>query len=153
MKIQTFDPKYIDDMARLFAEAYSEPGSEWDTQTAKAYIERDYKECADYCLMALTDDNQIMGAVFCAVHPYYKSKFLLIDVLQVKKEFRNQGVAKKLLRSLVDIAKKDGFTGMHMLADERGDFPMGWYKRLGFKSTHWVECEADIDVVEKGLGE
>ena len=90
MKILPFNEKYVGEMAELFASVYSEPGYEWDARTAKEYIERDYKYYPDFCFMALNEKDEIMGAIFCAVHPYYKSKMLLIDTLQVKDEYRKK---------------------------------------------------------------
>ncbi|MBD3328886.1 GNAT family N-acetyltransferase [Candidatus Dojkabacteria bacterium] len=147
MKIMKFSPKYIDEMARLFAEAFSEPECEWDIPTAKAYLERDYKYYPDYCLMAINKDQEIMGAVFCAVDPYFRSRMLLVDSLQVKSQFRKQGVAKALLREVFEKAKNEDFRGVHFLADETVDFPRGWYERLGFKKSCWTEYEADMSAI------
>jgi hypothetical protein len=66
MEIKKFSEKYINEMAELFVEEYSEPDYEWDVDTAKAYLERDYKYYPDFNLMALNEEDEIMGAVFCS---------------------------------------------------------------------------------------
>ncbi len=144
MKIQQFSEEYIDEMAQLFMDVYSEPGYEWDLETSKKYLERDYKYFPEICLVALDDDGIVMGAVFCSIDPYYKSKMLFVDSLQVKDEYRKNGVARSLLSSVFQKAREEGFHGVHFLADERFDFPRGWYERLGFEKTNWVEYEAEM---------
>ncbi len=145
MKITQFSDQYLDEMAALFALSFSEPGREFDLPTAKAYLERSYRDDPSYSLMAVTDDEEIMGAIFCSITPYYRSQILLVDVLQVKKKYRAHGVGKKLLAEAIRKAKEAGCFGVHFLADERVSFPKGWYERLGFEKTHWVEYEAALE--------
>ena len=45
-------------------------------------------------------------------------------------------------------AKELGFYGVHFLADERLDFPKGWYEKLGFEVTNWVEYEAHMSEIK-----
>lgn len=151
MKIEKFDAKHAEEMAELFAKTYSVPGYEWDTKTSRGYLERDYKYYPDYCYMALDDDSKIMGAVFCMVDPYFKSKMLLVDSIQVKEKYRKRGVAKKLLLTVFEKAKSEKFHGVHFLVDETLDFPRGWYEKLGFKKSSWVEYEADMDNINFAL--
>jgi GNAT superfamily N-acetyltransferase len=148
MKITKFSPKYAEEMAQLFVDVYSEPGYEWDIKTAKAYLERDYKYFPEFCLMALNGKEEIMGAIFCSIDPYYKSMMLFTDSIQVFEKHRRKGIAKRLLAKVLEKAKEKGFYGVHMLADERPNFPKGWYERLGFEKTHWVEYECRMKDLE-----
>jgi len=145
MKILDFTDEYLDDMSQLFMEVYTEPGYEWDMETAKKYLERDYKYFPEYCFVAVDDYDECMGAVFCSIDPYYKGKLLFIDSMQVKEKFRRQGVGKSLLKKVIETARDNGVSGVHFLADARIDYPKEWYERLGFETTGWTEYEAEID--------
>lgn len=144
MKIVTFEEKYINEMAKLFVNVYSEPGYEWDIATATKYLQLNYNNFPKYSLIALSESKKCIGGIFCKVNSYYKGKFLFIDTVQVKKEHRKQGVAKLLIKSVLQMAEKDEMTGVHFLADKRKKFPMNWYKKLGFEETNWIELEAKI---------
>ena len=138
-------------MAELFIHVYSEPGAEWDKKTAKAYLSKDYKNYPEFCLVALDDGGKAMGAIFCSADPYYKSKLLFIDSLQVKTEHRNKGVAKRLLFAVAKKAKEKDYRGIHLLTDERQIFPKKWYEKLGFAKTGWVEYESDFKDINLDL--
>ena len=143
MNIVPFDEKYMDEMAELFVDAYSEPDCEWDMETARKYLKRNTDEFGEYCFLAV-ENNECLGGVFCKLDPYCKGYFLLVDSLQVKKKFRKNGVATKLLRKVFEVAKENGVDGVHLLADGRKGFPKSWYKRMGYEPTGWVEYEAKL---------
>ncbi len=151
MEVKQFLEQYIDEMAQLFVDAYSEPGYEWDIETARNYLERDYKYFPELNLMAVNESGEIMGAIFCSVDPYYKTKLLFVDSLQVKKRHREQGIGKKLLLSVIKKAKKKGYQGVHFLADNRVNFPKSWYEKLGFEKTSWVEYESGMENIKLDL--
>ncbi len=148
MKIKKLESKYLDDMAELFVAEYSEDaeGRKWDKAKAKEYLKRNVSEYPAYNLEALTDDGELMGAIFCGLRPYYTHNALSIDSIQIKEEYRNKGVGKGLFAAVLDIAKKNGIKKAHLLADGRTDFPKSWYERIGFRPTGWVEYEAEVDL-------
>jgi len=147
MNIIQFENKYLDEMAQLFAEVYSELGTErvWNLETAKKYLERDIVNYPEYCLVILNDGGSSMGGVFCRIDPYYQGQLLFVDSVQVKPEYRKQGIAKKLLQEVFKIAKRNGVEGVHLLADAREGFPRSWYEKLGFELSGWAEYESHWD--------
>lgn len=151
MKITQFSTQYIKEMAELFIRAFPEKDHEWDLPTAIKYLEQDFLNYPDLCLMALTDSDEVMGAVFCSISPYYKSEILYVDSLQVMENYRNLGVAKALLAEVFRRAKDRGLLGAQFLADEGLEFPKGWYEKLGFERTRWVEYEADFSRIKTEL--
>ena len=78
-----------------------------------------------------TKPNNCLGGIFCKIEPYYKGVLLFIDSIQVKPGYRNQGVAKALLKKVYEMAKKDGILAIHFLTDNRKKFPKKWYKKNG----------------------
>lgn len=145
MKIVRFENRYLDEMSELFMRAYSEPGYEWDLKTTKGYLIRNIEDAPEYCLMAVSGDDECMGAVFCSIDPYYEGKMVFVDTLQVKGKFRKQGVAKALLAAVFEKAKEEQIRGVHFLVDKRAKFPKEWYESMGFEPTSWVEYEAEME--------
>ena len=154
MQIKQFSPKYADEMAQLFVDLYSDEKKEWDLPTAKAYLARNYEAFPEINFMAIhdskesNDENELMGAVFCQLVPYYKGKMLFIDSLQVKPNFREQGVAKNLLLEVIKKAKTINCNGFYLMADMRTDFPRKWYEGMGFEKTGWAEYKTSIDGIK-----
>jgi predicted N-acetyltransferase YhbS len=144
VQIIEFDERYLQEMGELFVEVFSEPGYEWNVKTAKQYLMRAVRENSGYSLVAIDESGVCGGGVFGRVDPYYRGKLLLVDVLQVKAEFRGKGVAKELFMSLVTKAKEAQIDGLHLLVDVDAEFPKDWYERLGFRPTGWVEYEVDL---------
>ncbi|MFC1790810.1 GNAT family N-acetyltransferase [Patescibacteria group bacterium] len=144
MKIISFDPKYFSQMAELFVEVFSEPEAKWDPQTAIAYLRQNTDNVSSYCFLAVGDQDDCLGGIFCRSVPYYQSSVLLVDCVQVKKEARRQGVAKALLKKAIGKAREQGLGGVQLLADARQNFPKVWYQRLGFSPTGWTEYEVKI---------
>lgn len=132
-------------MVKLYLSAYTEPEAPWDYTTSEKFLLRCIDNFPKYCLAAIDDKDVCLGAVFCRVDPYYNSKMLWIDSIQVKPEYRKHGVADLLLKELVKLIKEDNFLGIHFIADGRQEFPMNWYKKLGFKESGWVEFEARFE--------
>ncbi len=142
MKIVSFNEKYLAEMARLYIDEYSVSGYEWDLKTTKEYLLRNGKEFPEYCFAAVDEKENCLGAIFCRINPYYTGTMLFVDALQVKKECREQGVGRALLKKVIEKAKQEGILGIHFLASDRKDFPKSWYEKISFKKSGWVEYEA-----------
>ncbi len=148
MQVVRFDKRYLEEMARLFANEYSEEDRKWKVETAKVYLQRNSDNFPEYSWVAINDEGECIGGIFCRVDPYYGGKLLFIDSLQVEEEYRRQGVATELLKKVVEVARKQGLDGIHMLADAREGFPKNWYEKLGFELTGWAEYEVGWDKLE-----
>lgn len=144
MKIIPFTPKYLEEMAQLFADEYSEPGYEWDLVTTKKYLKRNTDNFPEYCFVVIDDKGNCLGGIFCRLDPYYKGHLLFIDSIQIKKDYRKQSIGKALLKKVVETARQNGVEGVHLLADARDSFPKSWYTRIGFELTGWTEYEVCI---------
>lgn len=141
IRIIPFNNCYLEEMALLFVEVYSEKGAEWNIEKAKEYLEKDYKNYPEYCFIALDENGECVGGIFCRVDPYYKGDYLFVDTIQVKEKFRGKGVAKLLFKKVIRVAKEKRIQGVHLLADQRKNFPRNWYHRIGFEPSGWIEYE------------
>jgi N-acetylglutamate synthase-like GNAT family acetyltransferase len=148
MKIVPFENQYLEEMAQFFVQEYSEIDRKWDLVTTRKYLKRNSDNFPQYCFVAIDDQNNCLGAIFGRLDPYYTSNMLLIDSLQVKKEYRQQGIARKLIKTIFNVAKKDNIVGVHLLADAREGFPKNWYTKMGFELTGWTEYEVEISNIK-----
>ena len=71
--------------------------------------------------------------IACASFKYYVNGIAEVKRVFLKKEYRGQGLSKKLMKQLEEKAKEQGF---HQLILETGNLlsqAMGLYNRLGFE--------------------
>lgn len=131
-------------MVKLFVESFSESESEkhWTVEKATENLETYINFFGDYCFMAINDSDICMGAIFCLTNPYFGGDMLLIIALVVKPEYRNKGVAKVLMKKVIEISNDKGLTGIRLSADSRKEFPRSWYKKIGFRKSGYIEYEA-----------
>ncbi len=62
----------------------------------------------------------------------YREESANLDLLAVKREFRRRGVARRLVRWLVDVAVAAGMENVYVQVRQRNSGAMAFYNRLGF---------------------
>jgi amino-acid N-acetyltransferase len=71
------------------------------------------------------DGNQVVGS--CALEMY--EEFALLRSVAVKPSFRGRGLAQRLTRAALDLAKQHQVRGVYLLTETAGAF----FPKLGFK--------------------
>lgn len=132
---------YFDELSISFANTFPE----WGIEQAQHYLRQSVERFPEYCFVAISDQNQCVGAIVCQVGPYQQGSSLLIEAIQVKKAFRNQGVGKQLLMASIEVAKKNHLQYVGMLAPTHATFPLSWYEQIGFHRTGWIELVANME--------
>ena len=142
MRIVKFNKIYINEMAKLFAESFSESDLQhtWTVKTAKNNLKTYYKYFGEYCFMAV-EKKECLGSIFCLTNPYFQGTMLLVIAIIVKPEHRKKGVGKALMKKVFEKGKKKGLIGIKLMADSRKAFLRNWYKKIGFKESGWTEYE------------
>ena len=80
--------------------------------------------------LAFDDEKLIGGAIGFVQYNWY-----FLDLLYVEKEYRNQDVGTKLIRSIEEYSSKEKLTGIRM---ETWDFQArGFYEKMGY--ILWAE--------------
>ena len=149
IRLSAFEVKYLTQMGELFAQEFSEPGYEFSADAASKYLLRSVQQSPDYCFLAFKEGiSKPLGGIFCQVLPYYQSKSLFVTAVLVDPKYRNMGVGKSLLYKVIELAKKNRLETMQLMADNRKDFPINWYKKLGLEENGWVEMEVHLDKVK-----
>ena len=139
--ISPFHERYLEDMVASFIESFER----WNIREARRYLSQSYEAFSDLCFVAVNPQEECLGAVFCKEAPYQAGKICMVEALQVKKEFRNQGIGKALLTKAVEAAKKKDMTFIGMLAPATARFPLRLYEDMGFRQTGWVELVTNVD--------
>lgn len=125
----------------------------WTTETASAMFKYFYNHASDLFLVAY-DNEKPVGCIMTCLKPWWDGLHLEDGELFVIPEYRKNGIAKNLLKTLFDFAieKYNAVTlEAHTYEDENG-FPYCWYKKLGFDTIDdWKIITGDIKEIVKKL--
>ena len=108
----------------------------WTVESSNAICEFYYKLNSDLFFVA-KDDTQVVGFTFSYIKPWADGNQLMAEELSVKESYRNQKIASKLLKVLVETAKhKYNITCVNGTTyNGENNMPYSWYERIGFKKV------------------
>lgn len=107
------------------------------------------------CLITFTENNAGEQMFLSAFDLPKDDKFIYIDLIEVKKYARGEGLARETLLKFIDIKRKEGFKYFFLLASydpdyyDNPDYENGlkglvdFYKSVGFKSIVNEFCNFD----------
>lgn len=107
------------------------------------------KEKKFFDFIAAEIHGEIIGvAIFFFAYFTYTGKSLYLEVLFVKKEYRDKGIGSKLLRRIFEIAKKEHCTRLTWQVDETNEKAIKYYQKKGaeinYKSLNCDFHQKDI---------
>jgi GNAT superfamily N-acetyltransferase len=118
----------------------------WTKTSALELFKYFYDKNPDLLFVAY-DDNKPVGAIMSLLKPWWDGKHLEDGEVFVCEEYKRQGIAKQLFKTLFTYAiEKYDATVLeaHTYKDENG-FPYCWYERLGFETVDdWKIISGDI---------
>ncbi len=83
------------------------------------------------------DKEAVIGFTFSYVKPWADGNQLMVEEISVDERYRRQGVAKKLLLTLLKKAKRaykvTCVNGATYLGEN--NMPFSWYERIGFEKV------------------
>lgn len=106
-----------------------------DRVDLKEYAKKMYENAV---IIAEVYDNQVVG-LFAGYINDEKKKSAYISFVNVLKEYRRKGMAKKLLQEFIDVARKKGFCEIHLHTSFENQGAIKLYESNGFKKTTLVE--------------
>lgn len=149
MRIRTATTDDYQKVIELITElAIFEKAGDQVTNTAKQmFEEKDYFKC----LVAENDENEIIGfALYFYAYFTWIGKSLYLDDLFVKKEYRNQGVAKKFLNEIFEDARRENCKRVRWQVLDWNTDAIEFYKKIGAKlDNEWINCDYNKDEIEK----
>jgi ribosomal protein S18 acetylase RimI-like enzyme len=98
------------------------------------------------CLVAEGSNNEIVGfATYFFAYYSWSGKALYLDDLYVKNGFRNRGIGKRLLVSVIDVAKKGKFKKVRWQVSKWNTNAIDFYKSMG-ASIDATEMNCDYNI-------
>lgn len=143
-EIIPFDDCFLDDMARLFSLVYSDDEGVYSIELAKRRLEADLVAGRDYSFVAIDQQGNCLGGIFCKLVWGDRGQELFVDTVQVDPGSRKMGLGKRLMAAAVNKAKQARLTGVQFAIDASKPFPAEWYEAMGFKKTKWVVYSARV---------
>jgi L-amino acid N-acyltransferase YncA len=150
--IKTIKEGNLPEIGRIFMESFNKAANKgWTEKTVKKYMHYWFKKKPDLFLVGL-DDGKIVGGAMGDIKPMTTGNQLIdvnifVDILK-----QNQGIGKKLFKTLIKKAVQNyQIAGIIAMADKTAEFPMSWYKKIGFSKCRWVQIEGKPKKILKNL--
>lgn len=126
-------PSIIEEAALWFHNKWNVPKQAY-LDCMQAYI----KDETDYGWYLCLDDNKILAGLGVIENDFHNRKDLAPNVCAVYTEeaYRNQGIAGKLLKMVVEDCRQSGITPLYLVTDH-----IGFYEKYGWKFLCMVQNE------------
>ncbi len=137
-KIQLCSMKHLDEYGRIYAAAFSgEPWNDpWMPGDAVVHVKELLESDQAYGLEYVTG-GKVAGFVLGTSMLFHYGRTFEINDLAVDPAFQNQGIAKKLMETLLSDLKKQGIVGVHLITAADAFLPE-FYERFGFQKEKRV---------------
>jgi GNAT superfamily N-acetyltransferase len=139
-------------LSQIYVRALDDTDERWNQESAQALLS-DWLRRQPELAFTAEYDNEIAGAFVVAVRPWWDGNHLVDGELFVEPKLQQHGIARHLLKRVLDEAMEKYSPVLWESYTFRNDtFPLTWYKRLGFREIEeWVMIRADIASVAKQL--
>ncbi len=154
MVIVLLKRNHLQEAARVYARAYNSlnVGETWTNARARVLLNSYFKKQPDLALAA-KQEGKIIGVCLALLKPWWDGNHIIEVELFVEPRVQRSGIGSRLTRELLLRAKKKYHaTTLEAITFSKKEFPMSWYKRLGFKkSKKLVLIEGAVDTILKRL--
>lgn len=108
----------------------------WTVESSNAICEFYFKLNPDLFFVAKNED-EVVGFTFSFIKPWADGNQLMIEELSVQESYRNQKIATRLLKILIETAKKKyNITCVNGTTyNGENKMPYSWYERIGFSKV------------------
>jgi ribosomal protein S18 acetylase RimI-like enzyme len=133
MQIRFAEKKDVKEIAKLLLDVFKEPPF-----NEKASIDGVLKSVEFYlktgriCVAII--NTQIVGVLVFRTELYWEGPVIIPIDLAVKKDFRRQGIGRKLMKDLELHAKKNKFKKI-LFKTNKKSLAVSFYKKLGYEIT------------------
>lgn len=131
--VSPYTPSDFESTAYVMREAFNSVGQDWDQAASEKLIR---EAAANAHVLVAKIDGEIVGMAIVEMKPDH----LFVDAIGVLPAQKGQGVGTALWKYIEKFAHEKGMDDIKMIADPKS-LAFGWYQKLGFKPTGWVELE------------
>lgn len=134
-------------LATIYCEVYRvfDVGEQWDESSAYKLLEYWFHKQPDLAFVAEIEGN-LVGAFIAGIKPWWDGNHLIDGELFVHPDNQSQGVGTQLSRKMFETAlEKYQATVWDTYTFAKHDFPLKWYKSLGFEPNEdWIMISGDL---------
>lgn len=140
-KAVTSDFEQIFELFREFSEYQGLP-ERMKNNPARMSEEKEYL----HCFVAENDDKQIIGyATWFFTYYTWSGKGLYMDDLYVRPGYRGRGIGTRLLKTVVDLAKKNRCHKIRWQVSHWNKEAIAFYEKMGAVIDN-IEKNCDLDI-------
>ncbi|MFH0906287.1 MAG: GNAT family N-acetyltransferase [archaeon] len=147
MEIKKFKSKKdIERVIDLFIKTFAEKPY-FEKWTKLAVLERlihIYKRGKDFCLYIENENKKVIAFIFCYKYLDYDGINLVIEYVAVDKNYRNNGLGKKLILEIEKIAKEQKIIFIALLANKDSKAYNFWNKKCNYKLSDYIRLEKKL---------
>ncbi len=128
LPLASASPKTVDEMNALARELHLEG-------TADVTLERVNEMLAtpNVILLTVQDEGAVIGMATLHITPTIEDCIGHVDDVVVSSAYRGQGLGEKLMRALIEAAKKRGVSSLHLTSRPARVAAQALYMKVGFK--------------------
>ncbi len=140
VKIRKVTKEDLSTVGKIWASAFNDAykWEHWSNENGVKIVSYMYEKQPDLFFLAEVD-GEIVGATWGAIKPHLDGNHMVDGAVFISPKHQGRGLYRKLsLVRLKEATEKYKITGIQILASKADEFPVSFYKRLGFKETSWV---------------
>src|SRR3989344_1499266 len=140
VKIRKVTKEELSAVGKVWASAFNDAykWEHWSDENGVKIVSYMYEKQPDLFLLAEVD-GEMVGATWGAIKPHFDGNHMVDGAVFILPKYQGKGLYRKLSTArLKEAMKKYKVTGVQILASSTNEFPISFYKRLGFKETSWV---------------
>ena len=137
-EIRLAEKKHMSHCAKILMDIYNNNvlNEGWTEESSNDICNFYFKLNPDLFFVAIVE-NKIVGFTFSYIKPWADGNQLMIEEIAVDEKFRKQGIATKLLKTLITTAKSKYSVVCVNGTTYNGEngMPFSWYERIGFQKV------------------
>ncbi|MEK7102746.1 MAG: GNAT family N-acetyltransferase [Patescibacteria group bacterium] len=141
-------------LAAIYTKVYDvvRIGEKWTAKAAENMLESYLHKQPDLAFLAEWEGT-IVGGFFSGIKPLYDGNHLFDGDAFIHPDYQHKGIGKALFKRMFKEAlEKYNAKTFSAFTYNGSDFPMNWYKKLGFREiTKWTIFSGDIPGALKKL--
>lgn len=143
--------KDISTLAKIYVLAFRGVGEKWTRKSASVLLKYWLRKQPDLSLVA-EYNGKLAGAFVAGVKPWWNGNHLFDGEIFVHPKYQKIGIGTELMKVMFKKAIKKYNIGKWYTFTFKNDFPLKWYKSLGFRETdRWIIIAGDARKTLKKL--